>query len=63
MVHSQLDDIPGIGEKRRKALLKKFATLEAIENASVEELAEVVGPKQAAIIHDYFTVKLEKDPA
>ena len=63
MVHSQLDDIPGIGPKRRKALLKKFGTLDAIEKASLEELAEAVGPKEAETIRDYFTVKLEKDSA
>ena len=39
-VHSILDDIPGIGEKRRKALLYKFGDLESIKNASIEELSE-----------------------
>jgi excinuclease ABC subunit C len=55
MTHSQLDDIPGIGPKRKKALLRHFGTLKRIEEASVEELSEIVGNKQAVIIHDYFT--------
>ena len=39
-VHSILDDIPGIGEQRRKALMRKFRSVEKIREASVEELAE-----------------------
>ncbi len=40
-VHSVLDDIPGIGEKRRRSLMRQYASLEDIKNASVEELAAV----------------------
>ena len=39
-VHSVLDDIPGIGERRRKALMRRFRSVEAIRDASLEELAE-----------------------
>ena len=39
-VHSVLDDIPGIGERRRKALMRRFRSVEAIRDASPEELAE-----------------------
>lgn len=39
-VHSILDDIPGIGERRRKALMRRFRSVEGIRDASVEELAE-----------------------
>ena len=39
-VHSILDDIPGVGEQRRKALMRKFRSLEEIRNASLEELAD-----------------------
>ena len=39
-VHSVLDDIPGIGERRRKALMRRFRSVEAIWDASLEELAE-----------------------
>ncbi|MBE6126175.1 MAG: excinuclease ABC subunit UvrC [Erysipelotrichaceae bacterium] len=54
MTHSQLDDVPGVGPKRKKALLRTFGTLKRIEEASVEELSEVVGPKQARVIREYF---------
>ncbi len=40
-VHSVLDDIPGIGPERRKALMRAFQSLEEIKNATEEELAEV----------------------
>ena len=40
-VISQLDGVPGIGPKRRSALLKHFGSIEAIRNASVEELSAV----------------------
>ena len=39
-VHSVLDDVPGIGERRRKALMRRFRSVEAIRDASLEELAE-----------------------
>jgi excinuclease ABC subunit C len=45
---SQLDAIPGIGPTRRKALLKRFGTLEHIREASVEQLAGVMGMTRAA---------------
>jgi excinuclease ABC subunit C len=40
-VHSELDDIPGIGETRKKALLRHFGSVEKIKQATVEELASV----------------------
>jgi len=43
MVRSVLDDIPGIGSKRRQALLKSFGSLAGIQNATVEQLAAVPG--------------------
>jgi len=45
---SQLEEVPGIGAKRRKALLKAFGSLDAIRAASVEELAAVPGMTLAA---------------
>ncbi len=42
-VHSQLEDIEGIGEKRRQALLKHFHTIKAIKEASLEEICQVDG--------------------
>ncbi len=41
--HSAMDDIPGIGPKRKRALLRKFGSLQAIREAPVEELASVPG--------------------
>ena len=41
--HSQLEDIPGIGPARRKALLKAFGSLKALREATVEEIAAVKG--------------------
>jgi excinuclease ABC subunit C len=43
MVESVLDDVPGLGEVRRKALLKRFGSLRKIRTATVEEIAEVPG--------------------
>ncbi|WP_020579141.1 excinuclease ABC subunit UvrC [Actinopolymorpha alba] len=43
MVESILDDVPGLGETRRKALLRKFGSLKRLRAASVEEVAEVPG--------------------
>jgi excinuclease ABC subunit C len=43
MVESALDDVPGLGEVRRRALLKRFGSLRKIRAASVEEIAEVPG--------------------
>ena len=43
MVQSELDDIPGIGEAKKKALLQKFKSVENIKKASVEELMQVKG--------------------
>jgi excinuclease ABC subunit C len=47
-VHSSLDEIEGIGPKRRRALLKKFGSLDAIREASLEELLTVPGMTRSA---------------
>jgi excinuclease ABC subunit C len=47
-ITSQLDDVPGIGPKRRSALLKHFGSIKAIRAASVEELAVVPGMTRKA---------------
>ena len=43
---SALDDIPGIGPKRKRALLKRFGSARAISEASIEELARTDGMSQ-----------------
>ena len=47
-IHSQLEDIPGVGPARRKALLKAFGSLKAIRAADTETLAAVPGMNRAA---------------
>ena len=49
---SILDDLPGLGETRRKALLKHFGSIERLRNATVKSLREVegIGPKIAGQI-------------
>jgi excinuclease ABC subunit C len=51
---SELDSIPGVGEKRRNDLLKAFRSVKAVRNASEVELADVVGKALAAKIYTYF---------
>lgn len=55
-ITSELDRIPGIGEKRRKALLTKFKTVDRIKTASVNELmgAEGMNEKAAESVYNYF---------
>ena len=60
--HSVLDEIPGVGEKRRQRLLKAFKTIRAIKAASLEQLTEVVGKKTAAAVYDYFYSGKEEKP-
>jgi len=58
-VHSVLDDIDGIGPARRKALMRKFGSIEAIKSASLEELAAIpeMTPKSAEAVKVYFDGK------
>lgn len=51
---SQLDEIPGIGEKRRLALLKRFGSIAAIRAASVEQLATLLPLPAARAVYDHF---------
>ena len=51
---SELMDVPGIGEVRKKVLLRAFGSLERVKNASFGELSPYVGPKAAAQIVRYF---------
>lgn len=55
-VHSVLDDIPGIGPARRKALMKKYQSLDAIKNASVEDLAatDAMNEQAAEAVYQFF---------
>lgn len=53
-LRSELDAVPGIGPRRRRALLTAFGSLAGVRRATREELASVVGPKVAGVVIDYF---------
>ena len=53
-LRSALDDVPGIGPRRRRALLTAFGSLAGVRRATREELDSVVGPKAAGAVLDYF---------
>ena len=59
MVKSSLDDIKGIGEVRRKSLIRHFKEIEHIKKASVEELGNVAGmdKRAAKAVYDFFHLK------
>ena len=58
-LHSELDDIKGIGPKAKEALLSKFKSVKKIKEASLEQLTEVLGPYKAEILAKYFAEKSE----
>ena len=53
-LHSELDDIKGIGPKTRDELLNGLKTVKQIKAASLEDLTTIIGPAKAQIIYDYF---------
>ena len=55
-VHSILDDIPGIGPSRRKALMRHFQSLEDVRNASEEELSKIpsMNARAARQVYEFF---------
>ena len=59
-VRSQLDQIPGIGEKRRTALLQTFKSLKRVREATIEELEAAVPHIAAQAVYDYFHSKQEE---
>lgn len=54
IVFSVLDEIKGIGEKRKRDLIRHFGSVRHVRQAAVEQIAEVVGPKTAQRVHDYL---------
>ena len=56
MIKSALEDIPGIGPKRRGELLSRFGSIQAIKNATYEELTETEGmnAKAAESVLEFF---------
>lgn len=53
-LHSELDDIKGIGPKAKEALLQNFKSVKRIKEATVEDIAKVVGPSKAQILINHF---------
>lgn len=60
-LHSELDDIKGIGAKTKEALLGKLKTVKAIKAADIETLTAIIGKAKANIIRDYFKEKAENE--
>lgn len=60
-MHSILDDIPGIGPERRKALMKHFASIDEIRQADVEQLLEPeqMNRRAAESVYRFFHEKSE----
>jgi excinuclease ABC subunit C len=51
---SEINNIPGIGDKTIQKLLQRFNDMNAIKNAGLEQLADVIGEKKANIVYEYF---------
>jgi len=58
-IHSELDDIRGIGPKAKQVLLQTFKSVKRLREASQEEIAAVVGPSKAALIVAHLNVPHE----
>jgi excinuclease ABC subunit C len=56
-LHSELDDIPGVGPERRRRLLSRFGSVRGVRGASLEELKASVGPATAARIRAFFDAR------
>lgn len=52
-LHSELDDIKGIGPKAKEALLNHFKSVKKIKEANIEALTELIGPHKAGILREY----------
>lgn len=59
-LHSELDDIKGIGSKTAEALLKAFKSVKNIKGATCEQLATTIGPAKAKIIFEHFENQREQ---
>ncbi len=53
-LHSELDDIPGIGPKTRDLLLKRFKSVKKIKDVDIQSITEAVGIKKAELIYRHF---------
>jgi excinuclease ABC subunit C len=53
-LHSKLDDVQGIGPRKKKLLMERFKSLKGVQDATVAELAAVVGPRLAERVHRHL---------
>lgn len=53
-LHSELDDIKGIGTKTKETLLKEFKTVQKIKTTDIQELTNIIGKSKATLIFNYF---------
>ncbi len=53
-LHSELDDIKGIGPKTKEGLLKQFKTVKNIKEQDLEAISQVIGQAKASIVYNYF---------
>ena len=53
-LHSELDDIKGVGPKTKESLIKVFKTVKKVKEQDLESLAKVIGQAKAEIIYNYF---------
>jgi excinuclease ABC subunit C len=53
-LQSELDGVPGIGPRRRRALLTQFGSVAGVRRASREDLTKVVGPRAAGAVLAHF---------
>jgi len=56
---SELDTIPGIGEKTKNDLIKHFKSVKRIKNSNLDELTEVVGKNRATTIYEHFQAQMK----
>ncbi len=59
--YSQLNEIPGIGEKRKQLLLKKYGSIQAISAASLQELERILPRDAARAVYDHFAANEETE--
>lgn len=53
-LHSELDDIKGIGSKSKEQLLQHFKTVKKIKETDIQELTEIIGSTRATLLYNYF---------
>ena len=53
-LHSELDDIKGIGSKSKEQLLKHFKTVKKVKEADIQTLTDIIGGSKAVLIYNYF---------